>query len=116
MNFLNLQLNFLDFIFLVSGFYILLFAIETAKKERFNAFHFAVFIGVGLFLILLTLFPVIRDFIGKITGISRGADALVYISIIFLFYFVLLLLRKVEKQREEISRLVREIALQNSKK
>lgn len=116
MHFLDLHLNFLDFIFLISGFYILFFAIDLVRKERFSAFYFVIFMSVGAFLILLTLFPEIRDFIGKITGISRGADALVYISIIFLFYFVLLLLRKVEKQREEISRLVREIALQNSKK
>gem|GEM_PF-6548231 len=37
-----------------------------------------------------------------------------YGAIIFLIYFALLLLRKVEHNKEDITRLVREIALNNS--
>jgi hypothetical protein len=48
--------------------------------------------------------------------LERGADALVYTSIIFLFYFVLLLLRKTEANREELTRLIRELAISNAKK
>jgi len=47
--------------------------------------------------------------------VARGADALVYGSIVFLFYFVLLLLEKVETQREELTRLVRELSLSGTK-
>lgn len=58
--------------------------------------------------------PNTLDVIGKIFGLQRGADALVYGSIIFLFYFTLLLLRKVEGNREELTRIIREVSLQNS--
>ena len=41
---------------------------------------------------------------------------MVYSSIIFLLYFSLLLLSKVESSREDVTKLVREIALQNAQK
>ncbi len=47
-------------------------------------------------------------------GLQRGADLLVYSSIIFLIYFVLLLLRKLEHNKSDITQLVREIAIQNT--
>lgn len=65
---------------------------------------------------LFTFFPEALNLIGKIFGLQRGADVLVYASIIFLFYFVLLLLRKVETTREEVTKLVREIAIQSAKR
>ena len=65
---------------------------------------------------MFTFFPGVLDGVGRLFGIQRGADVLVYSSIIFLLYFSLLLLSKVESGREDITRLVREIALQNSTK
>jgi hypothetical protein len=65
---------------------------------------------------LFTIFPQTLDYIGKAFGLARGADVIVYMSIIFLFYFVLLLLRKTESNREELTRIIREFALNNAKK
>ncbi len=56
------------------------------------------------------------DGIGRIFGIQRGADVLVYSSIIFLLYFSLLLLSKTESSRDDITKIVREIALEKSPK
>ena len=109
-------MNLLQVFFIISGIIIFLVAYDIAKRERFNALHFLVFLGVGSGLLIFTFVPEVLDYIGKIFGIARGADVLVYVSIIFLFYFVLLLLRKIENTREEVTRLVREIALQNAKK
>lgn len=65
---------------------------------------------------MFTFFPETLNMLGRIFGLPRGADVLVYASIIFLFYFVLLLLRKIEATREEVTKLVRELAIQNAKK
>lgn len=109
-------MNLLQIFFIISGLVIFLVAFDIAKRERFNAFHFLVFLAVGTGLLVFTLFPKSLEIIGQLSGLQRGADALVYASIIFLFYFVLLLLQKVETTREEVTRLVREIAIQNAKK
>lgn len=104
-------LTHLQIFFVVSGTIILIIALDVARRERFNALHFIVFIGIGLGLLLFTFFPTILDAIGHIVGIQRGADALVYAAIIFLLYFVLLLLRKIESTNSVLTVLVREIAL-----
>ncbi len=109
-------MDLLQIFFILSGFIILLVALDIARRERFNALHFLVFIAVGGGLLLFSFFPKILDTIGGVFGLSRGADLLVYMSIIFLFYFVLLLLRKTESNREELTRIIREIAIQNAKK
>jgi len=110
------SMSFLQVFFIISGFVILLTAYDIAKRERFNALHFLVFLAAWWGLLVFTFFPETLNIIGRIFGLQRGAEVLVYMSIIFLFYFVLLLLRKVEATREEVTKLVREIAIQNAKK
>ncbi len=109
-------MNLLQIFFIISGLIIFLVALDIARRERFNALHFLVFLGVGSWLLVFTLFPSALDRVGHLFGLQRWADLLVYASIIFLYYFVLLLLQKVEATREEVTKLVREIAIQNAKK
>ncbi len=109
-------MNLLQIFFIISGLIIFLTALDIAKRRRFNALHFLVFLGVGGWLLVFTFFPKTLNTIGNIFGLPRWADLLVYMSIIFLFYFVLLLLRKIEDTQEEVTSLVRELAIQNAKK
>lgn len=115
-SYLLFSMNLLQLFFITSGIIIFLVAFDIAKRERFNALHFLVFLAVGSGLLVFTFFPSSLEVIGQIFGLPRGADVLVYTSIIFLFYFVLLLLQKIEATREEVTKLVREIAIQNAKK
>ncbi|NRH20800.1 DUF2304 domain-containing protein [Candidatus Gracilibacteria bacterium] len=108
-------MNLLQIFFITSGLIIFLVALDIAKRERFNALHFLVFLAVGSGLLVFTFFPSSLGFVGQIFGLQRGADVLVYASIIFLFYFVLLLLRKIENTREEMTKLIRELAIQHAK-
>lgn len=106
----------LQIFFIISGFTILLVAYDIAKRERFNALHFLIFLVAGGGLLVFTFFPQALAMIGRVFGLERGAEVITYMSIIFLYYFVLLLLRKVERTREEVTKLVRELALQNLQK
>lgn len=108
-------MNLLQVFFVVSSFVIFIIAFDIAKRQKFNALHFLVFIGIGIGLFVFTVFPDILDKMGHLFGLQRGADVLVYVSIVFLFYFVLLLLNKSEKNREDITRLVREISVLEDK-
>ena len=109
-------MNLLQVFFIISWIIISILALDIAKRQKFNALHFFVFILVWLWLLLFTFFPSILNWIWNIFGLQRWADVLVYASIIFLVYFVLLLLRKVEWNVFELTLLVREIAIQNSPK
>lgn len=109
-------MTLLNFFFIISWIIILFLAFDIAKKQKFNALHFLVFIAIWWWLLTFTFFPNILDNIWSIFWVARWADVLVYSSIVFLLYFVLLLLRKVEDNSSNITILIREIAIRNSKK
>ena len=109
-------MTLLQFFFIISWIIILILAIDISKKQKFNALHFLVFLGVGWWLLVFTFFPDILNKIWNIFWVARWADVLVYGSIIFLLYFVLLLLNKYIDNKENITWLIREIAIENSLK
>lgn len=104
-------MTLLEVFFIISWIIISLLALNIAKKQKFNALHFFVFLWVGWWLLIFTFFPKVLNFVWNLFWTSNWSDVLVYISVIFLIYFVLLLLRKIEKNKEDLTRLVREIAI-----
>lgn len=109
-------MNLLQFFFIISWIIILIIAIDVARRQKFNALHFLVFISIWVWLLVFTFFPNILNNIWSFFWVARWADVLVYASIVFLLYFVLLLLNKIEFQKEDITQVIREIAIQNSSK
>lgn len=101
----------LQYFLVISGVIITIVALTIAKRERYNALHFIVFLAGGFGLLVFGFFPYVLDTVAKFVWVGKWADALVYVSVVFLFYFSLLLLSKIESQREELTRLVRELAL-----
>ncbi len=109
-------MTLLQFFFIISWIIILILSIDISRKQKFNALHFLVFIWVWWGLLIFTLFPNILSNIWNVFWVARWADVLVYSSIIFLLYFVLLLLTKHVDNKDSITGLIREIAIDNSKK
>ena len=109
-------MTLLEFFFTISWIIILILAIDIAKKQKFNALHFLVFIWVWWWLLTFTFFPNVLTDIWLVFWVARWADVLVYWSIIFLLYFVLLLLSKHEDNKEDITELVRWLAIELSTK
>ena len=109
-------MNLLQVFLAISGILIFLLALDISKRQRFNALHFVVFLGIGIGILVFTFVPDALNALGRVFGLQRGADLLVYASIVFLLYFVLLLLNKTEKTSSELTALIREIAIQNAPK
>lgn len=109
-------MTLLQVLFVVSWIIIFILTLDIANKRKFNAVHFLIFLFIWILLLVFSFFPNFLNFIWGIFGLQRWADLLVYWSIIFLIYFSLLLLKKVEDNRDDITRLVREIAIENSSK
>ncbi len=86
-------------------------AIQKFKQKRMPLSEFIIWSSVWVGMIVVGFLPITVSFIAKWFGIGRGIDVAVYLSIIVLFYLVFVLFSKIDKQREEITRLVREIAL-----
>ena len=109
-------MTLLQVFFIISGVIILLLSLDIARKEKFNALHSFIFLLIGGGLLIFTFFPTILDRLWGIVGLNRGADALVYSSIIFLIYMSLLLLSKSEENKHSMTRFIREYAINTSQK
>jgi len=109
-------MNLLQIFLVLSAIIILLLVSHIAKKQKFNALHFFVFFTMWIGLLIFTLFPDTLNSFGQFFGLQRWADLLVYSSLIFLVYFVLLLLSKHVENKDSITELIREIAIENSSK
>lgn len=101
---------------------ILLFAVFAISRAVRQFRHGALTILWLIFWIVfwfvvagVTLSPQTTDTIAKIAGVGRGADFVIYLSLIALFYLVFRLFVKIEDVEQEITKLVRRIAMEEDK-
>jgi len=71
--------------------------------------------GVWVLASVGILRPDFTTFIADQIGIGRGSDAVVYISLVTLFYLIFRLNVTIENLRHQITKLIREIALSDNK-
>lgn len=83
------------------------------RTQFFKLLFWGVFWSVALVFIWLPTNTI--DKLGQLFGVGRGIDVLVYLSIIFLFYYIFRQNDKVNKLEKQITKLVRELAKQNAK-
>jgi hypothetical protein len=108
---LPVQLLLLTFILFAASRAILQFRGGTL---RFGALSFWLFIWTVA--LVAIFYPEQTTELAKVLGIGRGVDVVVYVSIAILFYLVFRLHVYQENIRTEISRLIREVSLNNIKK
>ena len=68
------------------------------------------FIVIYLSILIVVLFPQILRFVEETLGIGSAINFILAFSVFVLFFMVFVLYRKSEKQRHEITKLVREIS------
>ncbi len=64
-------MSLLDIFFVVSGIIIFLLGVDIARREKFNALHFIVFLAIGIGLMVFTFFPTALDVLGKCVWTSK---------------------------------------------
>ncbi len=76
-----------------------------------NILHFIVFFFGGGLLVLFAVDQEMLNQFGRFFGIARGADLLVYISIVLLFYFYIDALNKLTKDKFQLTKLISQDAI-----
>lgn len=109
-------MNLLDIFLSVSGVIIFILSLDIAKRQKFNAVHFFVFIIIGIALLTFVFIPSSLNLVWRLFWLQRWADLLVYSSIIFLIYISLVIIRKLEADRSDLTKILREMAISNSNK
>jgi len=65
---------------------------------------------------VVVLKPESTNFVANILGVGRGADMVVYLSVILLFYIVFQITVKTEKLERNITKIVRKMAISEAQK
>lgn len=103
-------MTLLQLIITITWFVFLLFAIDLYQRQKFNLLHFLVFFGWTAVLVVFVLNPAMLDRFWNFFGVARGADVVVYISIVALAYFYFELLHLHTKQSAQVTKLVSRLA------
>ncbi len=55
------------------------------------------------------------DIIANFLGVEKGADLAVYVSVLILFYLVFKILVKIDRLEKDITKIIRELSLRDTK-
>jgi hypothetical protein len=80
------MMSLFELLVAVTGLIFLIVAHDLFQRRKFNFLHFLVFFGGSGMIVLFVIEPTLLERFGQFFGIARGADLLVYMSIIFLVY------------------------------
>lgn len=83
------------------------------KSIRIGEFIFWSLLWLSL--IIFSVSPALLQFLSNVVGIQRATDLAIYVSIIVLFYLMFRVYVKVDKQGQEITHVVRNLALKKKK-
>jgi len=71
--------------------------------------------AIWILLIIFSVYPDTTSLLASVTGIGRGLDLILIIGLIGCYYFIFKIYNMMENIEEEITHLVREIALEKGK-
>lgn len=86
------------------------------KDKSISVFELVFWSFVWIGVIAIAFFPGIFTALSAVLGIGRGVDIFLYLGMIVLFYLLFRLYVKIDAQQKEITKLVRELAIQNRNK
>ncbi|MDO5836485.1 MAG: DUF2304 family protein [Methanobacterium sp.] len=85
------------------------------KDGRMSLSMLLVWSAIWILLIIFAVYPDSTSLLASATGIGRGLDLILIIGLIGCYYFIFKIYNMMENIEEEITHLVREIALEKGK-
>lgn len=70
-------------------------------------------IGFWFVVGIIILLPETTSFMAEVVGVGRGADLVVYLSIVLIFYIIFQMTIKIEKIERNITKVVRTVAMKD---
>ena len=91
-------------------------AVLRFKDRKISPVSFALWSILWIGAIVVILLPGTSFFFANMLGIQRGADFVVYVSIIALFYLMFRLYVKIDNVEKNVTKVVREAAIETGRK
>jgi len=103
----------ISLIFLIGFSIFKLYGLFSSKRNFLFLFRNLLSLLLVIFAILTISFPSISTYVGNFFGIGRGVDFILYISVLFLYFYVDFLSKKLSDLNFKLRTLVREEALKS---
>jgi len=105
-------MDFISYFFIVLSLFAIGYVWYSSKsKRRISILVEVFFLAIYGIVLLIFIFPGLLKFFEVFFGISSAINFFMYLAIFVLFLIVYNLYQKIEEQRVEITKLVREISL-----
>lgn len=83
------------------------------KSKELSGKQFSGWLAIWLLAGIVVIRPDLTVRVANYVGIGRGSDLVVYSALIFLFYFIFRLLLRIENMEKNLTKVVRDEALNN---
>jgi hypothetical protein len=91
-------------------------ALSRFREKKLSGRQFIFWSAVWTIILLAVFFQSWTMRLSSILGIARGADLIVYVSVVLLFYLMFRLYVKMEKIEQDITKVVRKISIEETEK
>lgn len=108
--FQRLLMSLLQLLISIVGFIFLLFAIDARQRGKLNLLHFLVFFGGAGCIVYFVLQPQRLNEFGQFFGVARGADLIVYMSIVLLGYLYFEFIARDIKTGQSLTKLISQLS------
>ncbi len=92
---------------------VLILSILRFRDGKMSLGMLMVWIVIWLIIIIISIYPNDTNYLASYTGIGRGLDFVLIIGLILSFYLIFKMYNKMEVIEEELTNLIRELAIQN---
>ena len=86
------------------------------KNKAIGLSQFFIWLLIWLSAMVVIWYPNITTYLAGILGIGRGVDLVIYVSTVVIFYLMFRLLLRIEKIERDITKIVREEAIDRHEK
>lgn len=100
-----MKLTLLQVILIASTCLLVFIIIDAWRRKKLRVFHALLFLTGASAILYTSVYPNVLENLGQLVGVEKGADFLVYMSIIFLWFVFFSLLQNLIHQQQEITRL-----------
>ena len=83
------------------------------KAKEISTKQFGGWLLIWLVALVAVIWPDLTVWIANLVGVGRGSDLVIYLSVIFIIYFLFRLLLRIEKIDKNLTKLVREEAIKD---
>ncbi|HNR26935.1 MAG TPA: DUF2304 family protein [Methanobacteriaceae archaeon] len=107
-----MEFHLYQYLGIIFGVVAFLFTLSRFRKGKLSLGMLALWSGLWIIVILVSIFPNATSQLALASGIGRGLDVVLILGLIGCYYLLFRMFNMMENLKEEMNYLIRELALQ----